>query len=152
MAAACAVALVAGGCSVVPPTEGVQPIDRVASNEAYVTPEGGGECRTPCRIDLATMPEAFDLRIRAAGFEVGRVVIRHFESEWNADITNLGTTPCLAIDVAAGVVRRTDFAELQRVLPDAAVALGVPTVGQLSVVAVTRGELAGPVVTVLARE
>jgi len=145
-------AATAAGCAAMTYEDAVPVTGASARTEAYVTPEGGGECRTPCRIELGTLRETFELRVRAPGFQPGRVVVRHEGSEWVGEITSLGSTPCLAIDLGEGVVRRAQFTDLLEVDPVAVSGLPAPVTGQLTVATVTRARSEWPVVTVLARE
>lgn len=107
------------------------------SEGALILAEGMPSMRTPCRLDLSTMPDEFELRIELAGYQDGRFMMRRAGDHWTANITDLGQMPCLAIDTLRGDVYAADIADVQRMRPADAVTLGLGQTGYLFAVTVT---------------
>jgi len=137
VAAAVLAAALAAGCGPVATVSGVA---AGSPDVARLLPQGGGLCPTPCRIDLGALPDEFELRIEVPGFQAGRVMMRRHEDSWQADITDLGPVPCLAIDAAHGDVYAADFGDVRRMQAADALSLGAGEAGFLYGVAVTRVE------------
>jgi hypothetical protein len=137
--AAVLAALLAAGCAPAGTATGVASAGSPGARTegALILAEGMPGMRTPCRLDLGSMPDEFELRIDLDGFQEGRVMMRRAGDRWTADITDLGRTPCLAIDTLNGDVYAADIADVQRMRPADAVTLGLGQTGYLGAVTVT---------------